>query len=711
MKKNFYTQSLGRSFLAVMIFFVMTLGASAQWKIYDSTVLPNENDPVFGTSGNAGAGLVSTMVADPDNSNNSFLELLTIANADNGTWRRVFAETVSDITIVMKVKAANSDGRRVLELDVDNGGWRERLYINQEDNKLRLQHGEGYGADNEFSLPNDGDVAQWNIYRLTKDNTGLVKLYINEDPTPLAQAQSTQASSTNNHFRFGDTNGSHNISALIDWVIWDVTGTYAPGEGTPIPDYLLPQEPQAHNWRMYDASVLPNLHIPTFDESNVGGAGATNTILNDPDNPDNNFLELVTVQNGDNFMWRTMLQPDKTAITMVMRVKAANDESRRVVELDLHHNGIRERMYINREANRVRLNEAIGGGDGGEIEAPEGVSLSDWNIYRLTMENGLVNLYLNEDPTPIASGTSATSTTQQYFRFGDGNGSHNAGAIIDWILWDETGAFAPGQGSPIPNPVVTPNGDATLAELLVDGVLVQGFDPAVTFYDIVLDAGTTDIPQIAAEVNFEGATLEITQASELPGAATVEVTAFNGFTTLTYSVNFRFPSSNADLAEIILGETPLADFDPDVLVYDVELPKGTTEAPEVSAVAADEFAVVVVSQADVLPGQATIVVTAEDGTEKTYAINFTVDATHVPITESLQVKLYPNPSTSVLHIEMPDLAGKALVTVYNTAGQLVMTLQMENTLEQINISQLKEGLYIIRIQADHNQLISTFIKQ
>lgn len=467
-----------------------------------------------------------------------------------------------------------------------------------------------------------------------------------------------------------------------------------------------------HNWRMYDASVLPNIHIPEFDESNTAGAGATNVILNDPDDPDNNFLELITVENGDNFMWRTPLQPeeDTPAITMVMKVKAANEVSRRVIELDLHHNGIRERLYINRESNRVRLNEAIGGGDGGEIDAPEGVNLSDWNIYRLTKSDGEIKLYLNENPEPIAQGTSNTSTTQQYFRFGDGNGSHNAGAILDWIIWDETGAYAPGEGSPIPDPVVTPNGDASLAELMVDGVLIDDFDPAVMEYHYLLEPGTTDIPQISAAVNFPEATLVIEQATELPGVGTAEVTAFNGFTVRTYSIIFRNPSSNANLASIMIGNQALDGFDADVLVYEVELPHGTTDAPEVSATLDDEYAELEITQAGTLPGQATILVTAEDGTEKVYEINFTVETSGIDLIEVNMLKLYPNPVSSVLTIETDGVYENTELYIFNTSGQMIMSQKVTSQNFTIDVSHLQKGVYVIRFINGREQGRAMFVK-
>jgi hypothetical protein len=234
--RKIYTTSIFRNLLALLFVIALFNGSSiAQWQVYDGTVLPDANTPPFGTSGLAGAGVVSTLVTDLEN---RYLELKTAVEADNGTWRYVYPEPVTAITIVMRVKAADMTGARVIELDADNGGFRERLYLNRVDNKLRLQHSTGFGSTNEFSLPGEASVSDWHIYRLTKDAAGNVKLYFDENTVPLATGQTT-VTTTNNHFRFGDTNGSHNISALLDWIIWDQSGAYAPGEGTALPAGLV----------------------------------------------------------------------------------------------------------------------------------------------------------------------------------------------------------------------------------------------------------------------------------------------------------------------------------------------------------------------------------------------------------------------------------------------------------------------------------------
>ncbi|HHV99114.1 MAG TPA: S-layer homology domain-containing protein [Clostridiaceae bacterium] len=87
-------------------------------------------------------------------------------------------------------------------------------------------------------------------------------------------------------------------------------------------------------------------------------------------------------------------------------------------------------------------------------------------------------------------------------------------------------------------PVVKSN-DATLKSISIDGVDLTGFDAETLTYNVVLPAGTTQIPEVTAAVNDEGkAVMTITQATTLPGTAKIVVTAEDGETKLTYSINF-----------------------------------------------------------------------------------------------------------------------------------------------------------------------------
>ena len=89
--------------------------------------------------------------------------------------------------------------------------------------------------------------------------------------------------------------------------------------------------------------------------------------------------------------------------------------------------------------------------------------------------------------------------------------------------------------------------DATLANLQVDGATIPSFSPGTSDYTYDLVVGTVTVPQITAAVtNDSGATVtSITQASGIPGTASVLVTSQNGNVTKTYTVNFTATTPNA----------------------------------------------------------------------------------------------------------------------------------------------------------------------
>jgi hypothetical protein len=83
-----------------------------------------------------------------------------------------------------------------------------------------------------------------------------------------------------------------------------------------------------------------------------------------------------------------------------------------------------------------------------------------------------------------------------------------------------------------------PDTDGILRNLTVNGNTVSGFGGNTYSYNITLPASTTAIPTVAAAPDSSLSTVVITQATGLPGTATVVVTAQDGITTETYTVNF-----------------------------------------------------------------------------------------------------------------------------------------------------------------------------
>lgn len=169
------------------------------------------------------------------------------------------------------------------------------------------------------------------------------------------------------------------------------------------------------------------------------------------------------------------------------------------------------------------------------------------------------------------------------------------------------------------------SGDATLSNLLYDGTQVPGFDPNTTTYDVDLLSSVTNPPVVTASVNDPNANKEITQASALPGTATVVVTAEDPAVTMTYTINFDLLSGDATLATLTPSEGTLDPaFDPDVQDYTVDLPSTTTDIPTVDATANDpDITSINIDQPTAIDGEAVVTIVAEDpNVSLTYTVDF-----------------------------------------------------------------------------------------
>ncbi len=90
------------------------------------------------------------------------------------------------------------------------------------------------------------------------------------------------------------------------------------------------------------------------------------------------------------------------------------------------------------------------------------------------------------------------------------------------------------------------NNDASLSDLTVSGSTVNDFAPTTLTYDVELPYGTTDVPVVEAAPTDENATYEITDATSLPGSTTILVTAEDGVSEQTYTINFSVITGIAD---------------------------------------------------------------------------------------------------------------------------------------------------------------------
>ena len=125
---------------------------------------------------------------------------------------------------------------------------------------------------------------------------------------------------------------------------------------------------------------------------------------------------------------------------------------------------------------------------------------------------------------PIGDFTGMSWDSIFQFKFDGGNG-------VDTIYLDNIYFWKPGSQA-----------DASLSDLQVDNATISGFAPGITSYTYEVAVGAS-IPQITAATTTNlFATTSITQATSVPGAASVVVTATDGSTTRNYTVSYYYPT-------------------------------------------------------------------------------------------------------------------------------------------------------------------------
>jgi hypothetical protein len=175
--------------------------------------------------------------------------------------------------------------------------------------------------------------------------------------------------------------------------------------------------------------------------------------------------------------------------------------------------------------------------------------------------------------------------------------------------------------------VIDKNHDSTLSAIYLNGVIIPNFQPANLQYIVTLPFGTNQVPTVTAIPTDPNASVSITNSTTLPGVTSILVTAENGITILTYTVEFFVlsASNDATLSDLAYNGTTLPGFNPETTYYTVLLPYGTFVVPVVTATVQESHATFMIYPAQGLPGITGVVVTAQDGTTKnTYSVDFRI---------------------------------------------------------------------------------------
>lgn len=79
-------------------------------------------------------------------------------------------------------------------------------------------------------------------------------------------------------------------------------------------------------------------------------------------------------------------------------------------------------------------------------------------------------------------------------------------------------------------------------------------------------------------------------------------------------------------------------------------------------------------------------------------------------TEKLEFKMFPNPSTDILNIQLSVETLKAEVGVYDHTGRKIIVKKLSPEDSKLNVSKLSTGIYIIRVLSDNKVGVQTLIK-
>lgn len=218
--------------------------------------------------------------------------------------------------------------------------------------------------------------------------------------------------------------------------------------------------------------------------------------------------------------------------------------------------------------------------------------------------------------------------------------------------------------------------NASLANILLDGVSVKDFDPATLNYNVTLESGTTTLPQIEAVKGDEAQRVIITKGG-VNGTTSVRVIAENG-NEQTYSLIFEVEKSlNATLTDLLVGGVSLPGFDPNTLEYRYILSDDATACPVVEAVGTPEQTITITMPQ--LLGTAYIEVQPEVGGKNTYTIRFTYNQSDNNLLSDLTVGGNTiegfDAATNVYEVTLP-VGTTQLPTIGYTSADSKQTVQV-----------------------------------
>ncbi len=164
---------------------------------------------------------------------------------------------------------------------------------------------------------------------------------------------------------------------------------------------------------------------------------------------------------------------------------------------------------------------------------------------------------------------------------------------------------------------------STLNGIRLNGQLLPSFHSDSTYYEVQLPVGTTSLPAITVDKGDEYQSVTIVSGG-LNGKTRITVTAGDGSVTM-YQIAFSVDrATDTTLQMIYLNGDSLANFDPQITQYDIDLPQGVQTLPTVTYTPHDSYQIITcrTTSSSVM----TITVRAQDGSTRMYTLHFTIYA-------------------------------------------------------------------------------------
>lgn len=160
------------------------------------------------------------------------------------------------------------------------------------------------------------------------------------------------------------------------------------------------------------------------------------------------------------------------------------------------------------------------------------------------------------------------------------------------------------------------------------------------------------------------------------------------------------------LASIVINNTSLKPFNPQVYEYNIALDAGTTTIPTITGIPNDTNATVTVIPATALTGTTTILVTAQDSSTRTYTFKFTYSSSLETELEA-KFEIYPNPASDIITVNSATAINS--ITLFNTAGMAIKNISNIGLSKAIiDIRSVKMGFYFLTVESTqgfHSQRI------